>query len=130
VAKKRKVAESIEDPTLPKTPVEIGGKTYNLCFTFGAIATAEHHINAEFARSGSPERVSLLVALNDLDLYNACILFAAGIHQFHPEIGFDEARKLVDYSSIQHVMEAIVAGFSAAMPDPEKKPANPPQPGA
>lgn len=129
MAKKREIAGTVNDPTLPKTPVVIGGTTYNLCFTFGALAMAEHTINTALRGSGSKEQVNLMEALSELGMYNVCVLFAAGVHQFHPQLGFEEARRLVDFSNYHAVAQAVIDGFAAAMPALET-PADPPQPGA
>jgi hypothetical protein len=128
MGKARKIAGTIADPTLPKTPVTVGGKTYNLCFTFGALAMAEHHINRSLAKEGNPERVFLLRLLPELTLYNTQILFAAAVRQFHPELEFKEACDLVNYSSVFAIQKAIVDGFSAAMPEVDNS-ADPPAPG-
>lgn len=126
---KRNIANTAADPTLPKTPVTVGGKTYDLCFTFGALARAERFINAELERAGSNERVNLLAALPVINMGNLPLLFAAGVHQFHPELTFTEAHDLVDYADVSAVSAAIVAAFDATRVKQEKSD-DPPQPGA
>jgi hypothetical protein len=98
--KQKRIAGTIADATLPKTPIEIGGKTYNLCFTLGALSEAETSINAEFARQGSEERVNLLQALPSANLASTIIVFAAAVRTFHPEITFDEARELLTFDDL------------------------------
>lgn len=112
-----KIEGTVADPTLPKTPIEIGGKTYNLCFTFGALARAEAAINAELARTGSPERVYLLLALPGLTFESIAVLFAAGLWTFHPEVGFEAARKMVTLDKVFEISRAIQAAYVAAMPE-------------
>ena len=101
--KQRKIAGTVADATLPKTPVEIDGRTYQLCFTLGALSEAETSINAELARQGSEERVNLLLALPSGNLASTRIVFAAAVRTFHPELSFDEARDLLTFEDLYTV---------------------------
>lgn len=125
---KRKIAGTVADPTLPKTPVTIGEKTYSLCFDFGALAEAETAINADLLRARSDYQVNLLNALPTQNLANTRILFAAALRTFHPEIDFDEACKMPDAPALFTVASAIRDAWVAAMPAPEQA-ADPTQPG-
>ncbi len=129
MGKARKIAGTVADPTLPKTPVVIGGKTYNLCFDLGALAEAETEINAEFYRAGRKDYVNLLTALPQQNLSSTRIVFAAAVRTFHPEIGFDEARELIGLNDMLLVAIAIREAWDKAQPEPEKD-ADPPRPGA
>jgi hypothetical protein len=120
--RKRKIAGTVADPTLPKTPVVIAGKTYNLCLDFGALAEAETAINGERARAGNEGRVNLLVALAEQNLANTRAIFAAALRTFHPEIGFEEARKMVGPQNVFLVAMAIRNAWTQAMPEPETNP--------
>lgn len=123
----RKIAGTAADPTLPKTPIVIGGKTYDLCFDLGALAEAETAINAELARAGSPERVNLLAALPVPNLVNTRLLFAAAVRKFHPEIPFRAAMEIPALEDLYNVSALVAESWSASMPAPAE---NPPQPGA
>jgi hypothetical protein len=129
MGKVRKIAGTVADPTLPKTPVVIGGKTYNLCFDLGALAEAETAINAEILRAGRTDIVNLLFALPGQNLANTRIMFAAAVRKFQPEIDFESALELLTFESIYAVATALTAAWKAANPEPEKT-ADPPQPGA
>lgn len=125
--RERKIAGTASDPTLPKTPVEIGGKTYNLCFDLGALAEAETAINAELARAGRTDFVNLLFALPRLNLANVRTIFAAAVRKFHPKLSFDEACAMVDLNSAWDIATAVKGAWEAAQPAAE---ADPPAPQA
>jgi hypothetical protein len=108
---KRTIVNTPADPTLPSTPIEIGGKLFNLCFDFGALAEAE----ADFNRQG--HRVNLLTALPELNLGNTRILFAASVHKYHPELSFDEAIALVHFRNVYQVVQTISQAWNEAMPE-------------
>lgn len=122
--KKRKIAGTAADPTLPKTPVTIDGKTYNLCIDFGALAEAETAINAELQRQKRTDKVNLLIAMGEMNLLNTRVLFAAALRAFHPELSYDDAVGLLRLDNIQDVAYALWSAWAAATPAPE---ANPPK---
>lgn len=122
----RKIAGTVADPTLPKSPVTVGGKSYNLCFDLGALAEAETAINAELIRAGRTDLVNLLYALPNQTLANTRIIFAAAVRTFHPEISFDAARKLISLDDLYSVALAIREAWDASKPAE----GNPPEPGA
>jgi hypothetical protein len=128
VTKRRAIAGTLADPSLPKTPVTVAGKVYNLCFDLGALAEGETAINAELAREKPPRHLNLLIALPAQDLASTRVMFAAAVRKFHPELGFDEAQRLLTIDSIHDVALAVRAAWEAATPEPEKS-ADPPQPG-
>jgi hypothetical protein len=114
--KVRKIAGTVADPTLPKTPITIDGKTYNLCFDLGALAEAEMAINAELAKAGVMDRVSLLLELPSQTLGSMRKIFAAAVRKFHPELGFDEAMRLIKMPDLYTVALAVQEAWKAAMP--------------
>jgi hypothetical protein len=123
---RRAIANTKADATLPKTPVTVAGKTYDLCFDLGALAEAETSINAELARAGRRDFVNLLYALPVQNLANVRILFAGAVRTFHPELGFEEARELVGMADVFEIAIAIKAAWEAATPAAaEDEPANP-----
>ena len=112
----RKIAGTTADATLPKTPVVLGGKTYNLCLDLGALAEAETEINGELLRAGRKESVNLLFALPALNLASVRLIFAAAIRKFHPEISFDEACALVTLVTVYDIAKRIQDVWDAASP--------------
>jgi len=123
----RAIAGTPADPTLPKTPVTIDDKTYNLCFDLGALAEAELSINAELAKRAAPMRVNLLLAMPVQDLANVRVMFAAAVRTFHPELTFDAAQSLLRMDNIFGVAIAVREAWLGATP--EAKPVDPPPPG-
>lgn len=123
--KKRKIAGSEVDPTLPRIEIEIDGKTYRLCFDLAALAEAKAH----FAKAG--HKINVLQALSELDVDNLRVLFPCALHKFHPEIGFEEAQKLITYRTMFEMSGAVLATWAACMPkrqETEGKPQDPPKP--
>lgn len=119
---KREIAGTPADPTLPKTPVEVGGKTYNLCFDLGALAEAEQAINAELYRAGRKDYVNLLSALPQQNLACTRIVFAAAVRKFHPELGFEAALELVGINDLLTIALAIKDAWEASTPLPAANP--------
>lgn len=115
----RAIANSAADATLPKTPVKVGGKTYNLCFDLGALSEAETSINGELARAGRRDFVNLLWALPVQNLSSVRILFAGAVRTFHPEIAYDEALALVGMNDVLGIAIAIKDAWEAATPKVE-----------
>jgi len=97
----------------PKTPVEIGGRRYDLCFTLGAIAEAQQR----FDRRGV--EASLLEAMPVLNLANVRILFPCTLRKYHPELDFASARQLVTWEAVYTIAGALRTAWHAAAPDPE-----------
>lgn len=122
--KKREIAGTAADAALPKTPVEVGGKKYNLCLDLGALSEAETAINSEAGYI----RVNLLFALPVLTLGNIRVVFAAALRVHHPEISFDEGQRLLGVDDLLTVATAMREAWNAAQPEAEKA-AHPPQPG-
>jgi hypothetical protein len=130
--KQRKIAGTIVDATLPKTPIEIDGKIYNLCFTLGALAEAETSINAELAREGRNDFVNLLFALPPVgSLANTRIVFAAAVRTFHPELTFEQACELPGLSDLYEVANKVrAAWYEATVKDKDEPAQNPNEPAA
>lgn len=104
----REIAGTILDPTLPKTPVVVGGKKYDLCFDLGALAEAETSMNAELERAGSSMRINLLNEIGTLNFSSTLKLFAASLRVFHPDIPYIEALMLPTHADIFVIAEAAV----------------------
>lgn len=116
----RRKPEAI-DPTVPFTPIDINGVTYKMCFDIRSLILAERKLN-EAVRVGDP-KIDIAVTFRELNLENTCILFAASLQRFHPEISFDDALNLITMPVVSRVTNAVVAAWVAALPqpDPEEK---------
>lgn len=125
MAKRRKIAQTVLDPTLPKVPIEIDGKQYFLSFDLGALAEAKWH----FAKQG--HTVNLLQALTALDIDNLMVIFPCAVHKHHPELSFEDAQRLLSIPVLYAVAAATAAAWRESMPKPAEKggePAHPPKP--
>jgi hypothetical protein len=124
---KREISNTVADPTLPKTPVEIDGKTFNLCFDLGALAEAEMYFNQQFARQRQLDKhfvaddVNLLRALPELNLSNVRIIFPCAAHKFQPTLGFAEGQSLITLKNVYAVASAIASAWQEAVPEAETK---------
>jgi hypothetical protein len=115
----RRIAGTIADATLPKTPITIAGREYNLCFDLGALAEAETAINAELVKAGRSDYVNLLFALPAQNLASTRIVFAAALRTFHPDIDFDAAKKMIALEDLYAVALKVREAWQAARVDDE-----------
>jgi hypothetical protein len=131
----RKIAEAVVDPTMPSTPLELDGKTYNLCFDLRAMAEAQQFFKrptyddkGKIIKPGND--VNLLAALPNIDLDSVMVIFPCIVHKYHPELSFEEAQALVTLATVYPIATAIGEAWRAAVPDKaEEAPAvNPPLP--
>lgn len=117
---------TIIDSTLPRTPIKIGTKTYDLCLDLGALSEAE----TELVRKGYDE-VNILVSHPPVNLTTTRIIFGAALRRFHPEISYEDAVALLDERYIHHAYVTIVQAWDDAVKKSQeaedKK--NPTQPG-
>jgi hypothetical protein len=122
----RKFANTAADPLLPRTPIEIDGKTYYLCFDYRALREAEY----EYRLRG--HHANLLANFRDFSFESVSSVFPCALHRFHPEITWEKAQAMVDLGTVFSIGEAILAAWQAAMPKPvtteEAPPPNPPAP--
>jgi hypothetical protein len=118
----RKVAETVADPTLPSTPLEIDGKTYDLCFDMRAMAEAQQH----FKRQG--HEVNLLAALPNIDLDSCLVIFPCIVHKYQPDLTWEEAQGLVTLVTVYAIAAKIGEAWENATPKKEAPEVNPPQP--
>lgn len=117
---------NIVDATLPKTPITIGGKTYEMCLDLGALSKAEQELVAE------GNDVKLLLCLPPITLQSLRILFAASLRQFQPDLPYKDALQLLNLGNVQDAYSVVVKAWNAAMAEPsgEKSEQNPTTPGA
>ena len=92
-------------PDVSNIPVEMGSKTYNLCFEFIELGKAETWFRSQ------GHRFNLLFALPDLTLDNIRIVFPCAAHKHHPELTWEEAQALVTMESAYPIATAIVQAW-------------------
>jgi hypothetical protein len=123
--KKKKIANTELDPTLPYSPVTIGGKEYRLCFDFASLAQAR----AEFRQQGVGAEYNLLIKMAHLDLDGVWVVFPCAVHKFHPELSFEDAQKLLNIQSALAVLSALYEAWGVSVPETKEAPdGNPPLP--
>lgn len=126
MAKSRKVANTVADPTLGTAELEVRGKKFTLCFDMGALAEAELH----FRRAGV--EINILNTLPVPGLSTVLIMFPCAVHKFHPELSFEAAQALIrkDIRAIYAVNTLLALAWREAMPEPDENEKNdsPPTP--
>jgi hypothetical protein len=124
MARRRKIANTVADPTLKTTEIEIKGKKYTLCFDMGSLAEAELY----FRRAG--EQVNLLAAFPEVSLSSVLVIFPCAIRKFHPELSFKQAQEIIGSSlpAIYAVAPFIMQAWRDSMPeaDPDAPKTEPP----
>jgi hypothetical protein len=112
MAKKNKVAPTTVTastaPDVSRIPVEIDGKTYDLCFEFVELAAAERLFRSQ------GHKLNLLIALPELTLESVREVFPCAAHKFHPELTWDQAQALVTMQSVYPIATAILLAWNGA----------------
>lgn len=105
------------DPTLPMVELTLGETTYNLAFTFAALATAA----SQFRARGIQCKLMYSLDLTEMDADRLGPLLYATLITNHPKITIDEAEALITMSNIGLVFQKIVEAYGASLADPTKK---------
>lgn len=115
MAKKAVTAIAI-DPTVETTDIVIEGKTYRMCLDFRSLRLAERELN----KAG--HNVNILAEFPKLTLDATCIVFAASILRFHPEMSYEAAEDLLlaEPMNAYRASDAISAAFMKAIRDANK----------
>jgi hypothetical protein len=111
----RKFKDTPADPMLPKTPIEIDGKTYFMCFDYRALREAEGAFRAE------GHNANLLVSFREFSFDSVSLVFPCAVRRFHPELSWDQAQALVNLGNVFDIGNAIAAAWMAAMPKEKPK---------
>jgi hypothetical protein len=112
---KLKIANNPEvDPTLPKVQLTLGGETYFLCFTFGALALAEAKLRA----NGIECNMLHALDLSSLDANRVVPLLYAAMITHDPAIKFENVAALVTLRNLGSIFEGITAAYAASLADP------------
>jgi hypothetical protein len=107
-AQKKTAQKTISLSELSKTPIELAGKTYYLCYDMDALSDAEEFFNQRGAK------VNLLKSLSSLGLSSVRQVFPCAVHTFHPELSYKEAQKLLTIQASYEVAASIVAIWTPA----------------
>lgn len=116
MSKKTKIAGNpAHDPTLPDVSIELGGHTYHLAFTYGALALAERKL------SEAGQKVNLLEALDlrSIGAERLPVVLYASLITGHPDITFAEASALITMRNYADIFAKVVEAFVASMSEPK-----------
>lgn len=101
----------VQDPTLPKVDVTVGGKKYFLCFDFNALAVAEDATGLNLLRSLDFQNLSAKTF--------RALLFAALLRQ-QPDMTLEAAGSLITASSAPKLTEALVRAYMESNPEADE----------
>lgn len=102
-----------DDPSLRTTPIKMDGIDYTMCLDLRSLAAGEARLN----RAGAS--INLIQALPRLNLESTMVIFPCSIQRFHPNIGFEEAQKLVSLNNLWDIVAAVQSAWEQAMPAPK-----------
>lgn len=108
-------AASKPAPVQPSTLIEIGGRTYQLGFTYGSIRSAKLALRAR----GIELNLMRSFGLAEIDADTLPELFFAALRVHHPDVTFEDALSLISVRNCLRVAEAIATAYIASMSDPE-----------
>ena len=102
------------DPTLPKIAIKLGKETFYLCFTFGALITAQKNLR------DIGVNVNLLHALDlsDMDALKLVPLLYAALLSHQPKITLDRVTALVTIRNLGSIFEGIAQAYGASLAEP------------
>ncbi|RZU39329.1 hypothetical protein [Edaphobacter modestus] len=116
------------DPTLPQIEIKLGGETYFMCFTFGAMAIAKARLRV----AGIECNLLQSLDLRNLDADQIVPLLYAALIMHQPDITPLEVAGLVTIPNLGNIFDGILKAYSASLADPsdedKQEKANPKQP--
>lgn len=105
------------DPTLPQTSIELDGVTYNLAFTFKALAIGA----AELRKQGIHVNLLHSLDLTSLDADRVAPLLFAAMITHQPDIHIEKVQDLITLKNLGRVFEAIAQAYTDSMVEPSTK---------
>jgi hypothetical protein len=109
------------DPTLPKTDIKLDGKTYFMCFTFGALALAQSKLRAQ----GIVVNLLHALDLSSLDAERVVPLLYAALITHQPDISIEAVAKMVSMRNLGNIFEGIATAYAASLAEPTPEDAKP-----
>jgi len=129
MSKTTKIAGNPEvDPTLPKIELDLDGKSYSLCFTFGALAIAQKGLRS----AGVECNLLLALDISHLDAERLPCLFYAALITHQPKMTVEKATELITMRTLDRIGGAVINAYMASLaePSPEDVKPDPDQPEA
>ncbi|HET9087140.1 MAG TPA: hypothetical protein VFN53_06445 [Acidobacteriaceae bacterium] len=105
------------DPTVETVALKLNGGEYELCFTFGALATAESYLRRMGHADINMLRSFDFSGLGASDI--APLLFAAMLPK-QPKTKYEDVAALVSFKSFEAILEALTQAYVKSMAEPEK----------
>jgi hypothetical protein len=128
MAKRDKVTGTPADPLVEYVPLELGGKTYSLVFTFLSLARAEQAVNA--LRAPGEEKCNLLhgiavIIFHGMDAREMLGMFYGALLPAWPKATLEDASALLGIDTWSEVHEALLKAYKLSMRE-AKKDSDPP----
>jgi len=117
MAKQHTVAGTIDDPTIQFAPLTLDGKTYQLAYSFNAIAEAERVAGCNLLQG--------LEALGSLSALQLRGLLYAALKLASPKVTIEQAGSLIRLDTLSKVTAALAEAYQLSLP--EKKNQDPPE---
>lgn len=125
--KRNSVTGTDADPLVEYVPLTIGGKTYQLAFTFLALARAEQVVNR--FRAPGEDKCNLLhglamIVFTGLDVRELLGLLYGALLPTNPKISLDDTSRLINAANMSDIHEALLYAYRASLkiekttPDP------------
>jgi hypothetical protein len=91
-----------------KTPIEINGKTYDLCFDFAELAKSERLYRSQ------GHQFNLMFAMPEFTFGSLQVVFPCLVRTHHPELTWEQAQELVTLQSASAIALAVAAALEGA----------------
>ena len=106
-------APAVESAQAPKrepskTPIEINGETYDMCFDFAELAKSER-----LYRSQGHE-FNLMFAMPEFTFGSLQVVFPCLVRTHHPELTWEQAQELVTLQSASSIALAVAGALGSA----------------
>jgi len=111
------------DPLLPRTPVEIEGKTYDLSFDCRAMAEGRRLLRG----TGSTVNLLRSVMVDDIDADTVLPLFFVALLPYQPDMTIEKAYSMVTLRTVGVIVEALLLAYARAWDPSAKFAENPPE---
>jgi hypothetical protein len=94
-------------PEPSKTPIEINGRTYDMCFDFAELAKAERLYRSQ------GHQFNLMFAMPEFTFGSLQVVFPCLVRTHHPELTWEQAQELVTLQSASAIALAVAGALDA-----------------
>jgi hypothetical protein len=114
MAKKNAPAKAQDAEMAPTALLELNGKTFQLCFTFGALREAKLALRGR----GIDINILNVYLMGRIDADTLPELFYASLRRHHSDISFDDAMAMIDRSNFLPIVNALIEAWRISTHDP------------